>query len=527
MHSKVISTSVHLLKELAAQFPRQHVYLAGALALVIGGLTMTDGGESAAQVETAATQTQPIANSQQGEPSQPGSQANASPVVSADATSEHPATAQAAAPAPQVAEASTARPMAGAVPLDAASSSVFSTLDNALALAVSLPPLAGSTQNDLTQMDSRAWVVQMIKPGDNLARLFQRAGADSSELATLLDACNDCKWLRRLAPGNSIEFAFNTDGALDSLRYQTSPLETTVVERAGDSFETKKVVREPETALQYQQAVIESSLYLAGKRAGLPQPMILEMANIFGGVIDFVMDPRRGDTFSLMYEEKSIDGKTVGTGNILAAQFVNQGQVYTAYRYVDRQGNAGYYNEKGESMRRAFLRAPLDVTRVTSGFNMNRFHPILKTVRPHRGIDYGAPTGTPVYASGDGRVVTSEKKGANGNYVVLSHNGQYSTKYLHLSSRTVRAGQKVKQGQLIGYVGCTGLCSGAHLHYEFLIDGVHRDPRKVLNKLAINTKLPKQEMARFAAHIRGTQQQLASLQQASALASARPSSQGG
>jgi murein DD-endopeptidase MepM/ murein hydrolase activator NlpD len=235
----------------------------------------------------------------------------------------------------------------------------------------------------------------------------------------------------------------------------------------------------------------------------------MDLANVFGGVIDFVYDVRAGDSFNILYEEDYIEGEKYSNGPILAAQFTNQGETYTAYRYVYENGDIGYYNEDGVSMRKAFLRAPVDFTRISSNFNPNRLHPIFKTSRPHRGIDYAAATGTPVYAAGDGRIVQAGYSKANGNYVVINHGEMYTTKYLHLNKRGVKRGQRVKQKQIIGWVGSTGFATGPHLHYEFLVSGVHRNPRTILKKLPKAKSIEDADKPRFLAQISGLQLQLA------------------
>ncbi len=196
----------------------------------------------------------------------------------------------------------------------------------------------------------------------------------------------------------------------------------------------------------------------------------MNMANIFGGVVDFALDPRRGDTMQLVYEELFLDGEKIEDGDIIAASFTNQGETFNAFRYTDAGGDTNYYNEDGVSMRKTFLMAPLDFTRISSNFNMRRLHPIYKTTRPHRGADYAAPTGTPVYSAGDGRVVKAGYTRANGNYVFIQHGEQYVTRYLHLQKRMVSAGQRVSQSQVIGTVGATGAATGPHLHYEFIVN---------------------------------------------------------
>jgi murein DD-endopeptidase MepM/ murein hydrolase activator NlpD len=244
----------------------------------------------------------------------------------------------------------------------------------------------------------------------------------------------------------------------------------------------------------------------------------MKLANIFGGVIDFVLDPREGDTIHVLYDELYLDGERYGDGDIIAASFTNQGETFNAYRYRDANGDVGYYNEQGVSMRKAFLLAPVDFTRISSNFNPRRLHPIYKTARPHRGTDYAAPTGTPVYAAGDGRVIKAGYTRANGNYVFIQHGEQYVTRYLHLHKRKVKQGQRVAQSQIIGTVGSTGAATGPHLHYEFLMNGVHRNPRTIHKKLPKAKSLPAAELAQFQQAINEASMQLASLRSESQLA---------
>jgi murein DD-endopeptidase MepM/ murein hydrolase activator NlpD len=209
--------------------------------------------------------------------------------------------------------------------------------------------------------------------------------------------------------------------------------------------------------------------------------MIMQLAHIFGWDIDFALNIRNGDSFSVIYQEDYLNGKKLNDGPILAAEFINQGHVYRAIRYTDPTGNSDYYDPSGKSMRKAFLRTPVEFTRISSGFTMGRFHPILNKIRAHKGVDYAAPTGTPIKATGDGKITFRGRKGGYGNVVILQHGARYSTLYGHMSKFRggLAVGSRVRQGQVIGYVGMTGLATGPHLHYEFRIDGVHRDPLRV------------------------------------------------
>jgi murein DD-endopeptidase MepM/ murein hydrolase activator NlpD len=372
-----------------------------------------------------------------------------------------------------------------------------------------------STQNETDDAD---WLSLEVEPGDNLSKLFQRAELPASQLFTLIESNPDSKALTKLLPGEKI--SLQTQGKqLIALKYSPSKLKTTVFMRNETGFETQTIERSPEIRTQYIEASLNSSLFLAAQKAGLPQNLIMEMAGIFSGVMDFVYDPRQGDTFSLLFEEKYLDDEKLGYGNILAATYNNAGEVHTAYRYSDHKGNSGYYSESGVSMTKAFLRAPLDFTRISSGFNPRRLHPVFKTTRPHRGVDYAASRGTPVYAAGDGRVTRAGYSKANGNYVIINHGTQYVTKYLHLNKRYVKTGQRVSQKQTIGTVGSTGYATGPHLHYEFLVNGIHRNPRTIFNKLPKAKSIRNEEQDTFKEQISALHMQLTKYQQDFQLAS--------
>jgi len=355
------------------------------------------------------------------------------------------------------------------------------------------------------------WLDQVVKKGDNLSLIFQRAGFNKGDVHQVVTGSAEGKSLARIYPGQIISFQADESGGLAAVRVVRSPLETIIYHKDDKGFSSEVVTRTPETRESWATAEITSSLFMAGKEAGLSYTTIMELATIFGGVIDFVQDPRQGDTIQVVYEELYLDDKKYADGAIVAASFTNQGKTYNAFRYVDASGDANYYNEDGVSMRKAFLLAPVDFTRISSNFNLRRLHPIYKTTRPHRGTDYAAPTGTPVYAAGDGRVVKAGYTGANGNYVFIQHGDQYVTRYLHLNKRMVKAGQRVAQSQVIGTVGSTGAATGPHLHYEFLVNGVHRDPRKIHKTLPKARTLAKEEMTAFRESIHESSLQLAAL----------------
>jgi murein DD-endopeptidase MepM/ murein hydrolase activator NlpD len=331
-----------------------------------------------------------------------------------------------------------------------------------------------------------------VKKGDNLAKIFKRAGFSASTLHKIINANKLNKQLTKIHPGDSLLFAANENKELIQLNYQISRTETLVVKLNDDqtissSLDNKDI----EKRTEYASGIIDSSFWSAGISAGLNEKQIINFANIFGWDIDFANDLRKGDAFTLIYENHYVDGEYIGTGKILAAEFINQGESYAAVRHTDDN----FYTPEGRSLRKAFLRAPVNFKYISSNFNPRRKHPVTGKVKAHRGIDYAAKTGTPVVSAGNGTVIKAGYNKYNGNYVFIRHGQEYVTKYLHLHKRKVKRGQKVKQGQLIGTVGATGRVTGAHLHYEFLVNGVHRNPRTV--KLPKAEALPKSELANF------------------------------
>ncbi|WP_299586049.1 peptidoglycan DD-metalloendopeptidase family protein [uncultured Microbulbifer sp.] len=337
-----------------------------------------------------------------------------------------------------------------------------------------------------------------VRNGDTLSDLFKRAKISAGEMYQLLGSGSEAKKLARLNPGEELTFTVDTDGKLQRLALQKDRLSQVRFTRDAQSqFQHDLVQREPDSHPAYRQALIDSSLFVAGSDAGLSDSLIMEMADVFSSDIDFALDIRKGDNFSVMFEEKFLDGEKIGNGPILAVSFTNQGQTYNAVRYVDDNGDANYYTPDGKSMRKAFIRTPLDIVRISSHFNPRRLHPVFKSRRPHNGTDYAAPRGTPVYSTGDGRVIASGYSKANGNYVFIRHGERYVTRYLHLTKRKVKKGQRVKQRQIIGTVGSTGYATGPHLHYEFLLDGRHRNPATIVRKLPKAKSVPSSEMTRF------------------------------
>ena len=341
--------------------------------------------------------------------------------------------------------------------------------------------------------DSEEWTSVTVKSGDSLSSLFQRVGLSAQDVYRVSQATKKIKALSPLFPGDTLDFLIAGD-QLEKVRLIKSPLLQTIVQRQdGSNYTVEIITRKPDIEPRFVQGVIKSSLFVDGQNAGLSQKKLMQLATIFGWDIDFALDIRENDQFALIYEENYLDEALIGEGDILAAQFTNRGKVFNAIRHSD--GN--YYSPEGYSMRKAFLRSPVDFFRISSKYNPNRKHPVLKTVRPHRGVDYAAATGTPIKAAGDGKVMWRATKGGYGRTIIIQHAGIYTTLYAHMSkyNSKVKKGSRVKQGQVIGYIGSSGLATGPHLHYEFRTNGVHKNPLKV--KLPNAQPLNKEQMEEF------------------------------
>ena len=341
------------------------------------------------------------------------------------------------------------------------------------------------------------WHTVTVKNGDTLAAIFQKLKLSPQTLYATVNAGQEAKALKRLMPGQELRFQLDESQGLAALHYNIDKTKTLAINREGDSYQAAIMDHPIEIRQTHAAATIENSLYLAGQKAGLSDNIIMELANIFGWDIDFALDIRSGDSFTLVYEEQYLNGEKLRDGSILAAEFINQGHSYRAVRFTDEQGRANYFTPDGLSMRKAFLRSPVDFRRISSRFTRERYHPVLGKKRPHRGVDYAAKTGTPIKASGDGKVIFRGTKGGYGRTIILQHGGRYTTLYAHLSKYrgSVRTGSRVKQGQIIGYVGKSGMATGPHLHYEFRVNGAHRNPLTV--KLPNAAPIPKQYVAAF------------------------------
>lgn len=339
-----------------------------------------------------------------------------------------------------------------------------------------------------------------VNSGDTLSSLFVKAGLDNNLLHSILSTNKEAKRFTHIKAGQKVTFEFDDNKVLQTLSSKISPLETLYLEKKPDTdrFAFRIDIAPTQLVEKHAQGTIKGALFSATKHAGLPNAVALDMAKIFGYDIDFAQDLRAGDKFELVYEEKVADGKTVGAGHILSARFTNRGKIYTAVRYTDKQGNSSYYAADGSSLRKAFIRTPVDFARISSRFSNGRKHPILNKIRAHKGVDYAAPRGTPIKATGDGKVALAGRKGGYGNTVVIKHGQSYQTLYAHMNgfAKGVRAGSNVKQGQIIGYIGTTGLSTGPHLHYEFQVNGVHVDP--LSQKMPISEPIHASEKQRFA-----------------------------
>ncbi|MBU6955447.1 OapA family protein [Hahella sp. HN01] len=367
-----------------------------------------------------------------------------------------------------------------------------------------IKPLIPSTAEPATETPAPAtvepeiaWNEFEVRNGDSLSSLFKRAGASSAELAQMVDDIPGKEWTQ-IFPGEKLDFAFDSENKLSALRIHRSQLENWLINANAESkFELEKVVLKPDVQTAYAEGVIKSALFIDAKNAGLPDSLIMDLANIFGWDVDFVLDIRSGDSFKLVYEELFLDGKKISNGNILAAEFTNQGETYTAVRYEDQEGKTGYFTPDGKSLKKAFLRTPIDFARISSHFNLQRKHPVLHKFRAHKGTDYAAGRGTPIKASGDGKVIFAGRKGGYGNVVILQHGQSITTLYAHMKgfARGIKNGKRINQGQVIGYVGSSGLATGPHLHYEFRVNGVHKNPVTV--KFPHAQPVASNEMSRF------------------------------
>lgn len=330
--------------------------------------------------------------------------------------------------------------------------------------------------------ENHFWRNEKMQRGDTVAELLRRLNVSDSQASEYLRTATEAESFRKLPVGREVQAETDATGKLIALRFLGDHNAQTVIEAQGEGYTTKIQEAQLEKRLFVRTGEIKTSLYAATDDAGVPEGAANQLTEIFSGDIDFHHDLKRGDKFTVIYEMTYSNGELVSTGRIQAAEFINQG---TAYRAIYFQGNGqsqgDYYTQEGKSVRKAFLRSPIAFSRVSSGFSNSRFHPVLNKWRAHKGVDFAAPIGTPVKVTSDGVVSSFGNQNGYGNVIMINHQGRYTTVYGHLSryAKGLHRGQRVNQGEVIGYVGMTGMTSGPHLHYEFKVDGQQRDPLRV------------------------------------------------
>ena len=391
-------------------------------------------------------------------------------------------------------------------------------------LPLALPKIVPASTTAPAAVDE--WQVVRVQPGQTLSDIFSAHGLSMSDLQKVMDITNAHKAsLHSIRPGDEFDFLLGNDGTLKGFRYDQNQANRAIVRLDDSQASFTLQPRSIDLREQIAHGTIRSSLYAAGDQAGMNAAMVGKLADLFKYDIDFVQDLRVGDSFTVIYDDIYRDGVHYGEGDIIAAEFVNQGKRYTAYRFKKADGNYGWYSEDGRPIQKSFLRIPVDFTRISSKFSVARLHPILGRMRAHKGVDYAAPSGTPIHAAGDGVIKYHGWERGYGNFVVIQHNKTISTAYGHMSRfvKGQHVGERVRQGEVIGYVGMTGLATGPHLHYEFRVNGVQRNPQTVT--LPKPLPLPAVQMARFETQVVKPQlARLTALDSRIKLASAKASS---
>jgi murein DD-endopeptidase MepM/ murein hydrolase activator NlpD len=366
------------------------------------------------------------------------------------------------------------------------------------AQALVLPPLpalpAGASA---LPPEAETWATRTVQRGQTLGSLFAAEGLPAALLHRIIEASRFGGSLSRILPGQRFGFLRDADGSLTAFRFDAGDSQRVVVHVDGGQLREEVIELPLEHRVMVASGRIEQSLFGAADAAGLSDATIMQLANVFGYDVDFAQDLRRGDEFAVIYEQIYQDGERLRDGAILGAVFTNQGRRHVAIRFALADGREDYFDLEGRSLRKAFLRTPVEFSRISSRFSAGRMHPVLGRMRAHRGTDYAAPTGTPIRAAGDGKVQFRGWQNGYGNVVIVEHGGRYTTLYGHMSrfAPALKVGSRVRQGELVGYVGMTGLATGPHLHYEFRVGGVHRDPMTV--ELPKADPLGGGELARF------------------------------
>lgn len=336
-----------------------------------------------------------------------------------------------------------------------------------------LPALAGSDDANAIY-----WREERVQRGDTIGALLARAGVDDAVAMQFLRTDAAARPIYQLRPGRAVEVAVDDAGDLVALRFQTTTGDLLTIERRDEGFVAQRRSVTEEVRTELRSGEIRTSLFGAADAAGIPDAITTALADVLGGDIDFYHDIQRGDRFTVVYESRHVNGEPAGAGRLLAAEFENRGRTLRVFFFRDAEGNEGYFTDAGRSARGAFLRSPMEFSRITSGFTLSRFHPILQQWRAHQGVDYAAPAGTPVRVTADGVVTFAGAQNGYGNVIMVRHQGAYSTVYGHLSrfAPQLTAGARVRQGDTIGFVGQTGWATGPHLHYEFRVADQARDP---------------------------------------------------
>ena len=321
---------------------------------------------------------------------------------------------------------------------------------------------------------------RLIKRNDSLFAILNELEVPKEDIINLINS-KKSSLLSKIEVGDKIRIFVDSNGFLQKLFYVDDFEKGVLAERKNNEFTISKYINEIEKVKVFKHVVIEDSMYMSGLREEIPDSVLMDLAYINGWDIDFTHDIQPGDNYSLIYEEIIVNGEKVVDGDILISEFNNKEKKYVAARFNIDRDNAEYFNPDGENVKKAFLRSPVEISYISSKYNLKRRHPVLHTIRAHKGVDYAANTGSPVRATGDGTVSFAQYNGGCGNEVKIKHSEDYETRYCHLDrfNPRTKVGRKVKQGQTIGYVGSTGLATGPHLHYEFHVNGKHTDPLKV------------------------------------------------
>lgn len=359
---------------------------------------------------------------------------------------------------------------------------ITGTIDTETVIEELTLPVIDDSDNSISAASQNFWYKDFVRRDDTLQSLLNRLNIRNREAYDFLRNNTTASQIaNNLIPGKQIEAEIDAEGNLINLEYQLAADQYISVRKSADTYQAEQSQRQLEVRPILKSARITSSLFGATDAANIPDSIAIQLADIFESEINFHTDLRNGDQFNVIYEGSYHQGALQKTGEVLAAEFVNNGKTYRAIGFRGEDGKMQYFTPEGKSLHKSFLRSPLEFTRVSSGFSLARYHPVLQRVRAHKGVDMAAPTGTRVKASGDATVSFVGKKGGYGNVIVLNHKQGISTVYGHLSrfAPGLRVGKKVSQGEIIGFVGMTGVATGPHLHYEFLLNGQHRDPMKV------------------------------------------------